>query len=120
MAILNITEKNYASAQRITVNTNVDFHERIEFLDDGSPADLTGWVFRFKFVDEDNNILATVEGSDDGSEANVKWFNAFQTDLANFPLEGVKWYLLSQDPDGYVGLVAFGKARIKGGASWSA
>lgn len=118
MSTLNITEKNYASPQRITVNTNVDFHERIEFLDGGSAADLTDWVFRFKFVDEDNNVLASAEGVDDVSEAHVKWFNAFQTDLDDFPAKGVKWYLLSRDPDGYIGLVAFGRACIKGGAAW--
>lgn len=118
MSTLNITEKNYTLPQRITINTNVDLHERVEFLDNGSPADLTDWVFRLKFVDEDSNVLLSVESTDDATEANIKWFNALQAGLANFPTSGVKWYLLSKDPDGYISMITFGRVRVKGGASW--
>ncbi len=106
------------ASKRITVNKNVDFHEYVDFYRNGAALDVSGWAFRLIFTDRNGNVLVTIDGAGDQSLTYRVWFNAQQAGLADLPTTGVKWYLLSKDPDDYVQVERYGSAQVKGGAAW--
>jgi len=106
------------ATKKITINTNTDFHEYVDFFDAGAALDVSGWSFKIKLLDRYGVELLSISGAADAAIINRVWFNELQANLTALPDSGVTWFLLSLDPDNYVKLVKSGQADIAGGPTW--
>jgi hypothetical protein len=105
--------------KKITVRTNVDFHEFVDFTRDGAALDVSSWQFKIKFLDRAGTELLSVAGALDPALSSRVWFNVLQVNLVDLPTSGVKWYLLALDPDNYISPVRYGDVKVEGGAVWA-